>query len=110
MEVFMKNLNSVLQRLVVSEIKESGNKVHQVQARTIKNSVLTALMSDLTDLGVNVGKVEKGFIARVGDLVLNFDVALKPLDYDFESAIQKELDRLAEIEANKKAKSKKSTK
>ena len=106
----MKNLNEVLQNLVGAEIKESGEKVHQVQARTIKSSVLQALMTDLTDNGFNVGKVEKGFIAKVGDLVLNFDVALKPLNYDFESAIQKELDRLAEIEANKQAKSKKSTK
>ena len=106
----MKNLNSFLQKLVLTDIKESNNKVHQVQARTIKSSVLQALMSDLTDLGVDVGKIEKGFIARVGNLVLNFDVSLKPLDYDFETAIQKELDRLAEIEANKQAKSKKSTK
>lgn len=106
----MKNLNEVLQSLVITEIKESGNKVHQVQARTIKNAVLQALMSDLTDLGIDVGKIEKGFIARVGHLVLNFDVAIKPLDYDFETAIQKELDRLAEIEANKQAKSKKSAK
>lgn len=106
----MKNLNSFLQKLVLTDIKESGNKVHQVQARTIKSGVLSSLMNDLTDLGVDVGKVEKGFIARVGHLVLNFDVSLKPLDYDFESAIQKEIDRLAEIEANKQAKSKKSTK
>lgn len=106
----MAELFDILQKLVSAEIRASGEKVHQVQARTIKSNVLTSLMNDLSGSGIKVGKIEKGFIAKVGDLVLNFDVSLKPLSYDFETAVQNELDRLAEIEANKKAKSKKSTK
>jgi hypothetical protein len=106
----MKNLTVALQNLINTEVKESNGKVHQVQSRAIKTALLSALMTDLTDNGFNVGKVEKGFIAQVGAVVLNFDIAIKPLDFDFESAIQKELERLAEIQANKQAKSKKSAK
>lgn len=106
----MKNLSQVLQNLYNTEIKVSGEKVHQVQGRTIKAQILNALMLDLTENGISVGKVEKGFIAKVGDLVLNFDTAIKPLSYDFDTAIIVEQERLAEIELNKKAKSKKSAK
>jgi len=105
----MEKLVSVLNNLVGAEIRKSNDKVHQVQARTIKQSVLNAVKSELADNGFTVGDIEKGFIVKVGDLVFNIDVALKPLSYDFDVAVQDEIKRQAEIKS-RKAKTKKASK
>jgi hypothetical protein len=102
----MEKLVSALNNLVGADVRVSNDKVHQVQARTIKQSVLNAIKNDLNANGFTVGDIEKGFIVKVGEMTLNFDVALKPLSYDFEIAVQDELDRQAEIKS-RKAKTKK---
>ena len=105
----MEKLVSVLNSLVGADVRVSNNKVHQVQARTIKQSVLNAVKSELADNGFTVGDIEKGFIVKVGEMVFNFDVSLKALDYDFDLAVQNEIDRQAEIKS-RKAKTKKAAK
>lgn len=106
----MKNVAEYLQSLEKSEIKESKGKVQQVHARTIKSATLTSLMKDFQDLGFEVGKVQKGFVVRVpndtyGSLVIQVDTILKPLDYDFDNAVENEKQRIAELKS-KKAKKK----
>lgn len=106
----MKKVAEYLQSLEKAEIKESKGKVQQVYARTIKAQTLHNLMKDFQDLGFEVGKVQKGFIVRVpndtyGSLVIQVDTILKPLDYDFDSAVETEKQRIAEIKS-KKAKKK----
>lgn len=103
----MKKIAEFLQSLQNTKIAETNGKVKQVQARTIKSATLSALMSDFTDNGLEVGKVQKGFIVRVpnddyGSLVIQVDAVLKPLDFDFDSAVQAEQKRQAEIKAKKK--------
>ncbi len=105
----MEKLFSALQVLENTDVRVSNNKVHQVQARTIKQSVLNAVKSELADNGFTVGDIEKGFIVKVGEMVFNFDVSLKALDYDFDLAVQNEIDRQAEIKS-RKAKTKKAAK
>jgi hypothetical protein len=102
----MKNLQEFLQSLESVVLKENNGKINQVQARTIKSSSLANLMTDIQDLGFEVGKVQKGFIVRVpnsenGSLVFGLDIQVKSLDYDFDSEVQAEIDRLAEIKARK---------
>ncbi len=105
----MEKLVSVLNSLVGADVRVSNNKVHQVQARTIKQNVLSAVKQELTDNGFTVGDIEKGFIVKVGEMVFNFDISLKALDYDFDNAVNAEIARQAEIKS-RKAKSKKATK
>jgi hypothetical protein len=105
----MEKLFNVMKSFQEADVKVSGSKVHQVQARTIKQSILSALKNELNDNGFTVGDIEKGFIVKVGEMTFNFDVSLKALDYDFESAVQTEIDRQAEIK-DRKAKTKKSAK
>jgi len=105
----MEKLFSALQVLENTDVRVSNNKVHQVQARTIKQSVLNAVKSELTENGFTVGDIDKGFIVKVGELTFNFDVSLKALDYDFDLAVQNEIDRQAEIKS-RKAKTKKAVK
>lgn len=110
----MKNVANYLQNLKGAELSETNGKIKQVQARTIKSAILTALMSEFSEIDFEVGKVQKGFVVRVpnddqGSLVIQVDAVLKPLDYDFDDAVKAEAERLAEIKA-KKSKSKKSAK
>jgi len=105
----MEKLLNALQVLQGADVKVSGSKVHQVQARTFKQAVLGAIKTDLAENGFTVGDIDKGFIVKVGELTFNFDVSLKALDYDFDKAVQDEIDRQAEIKS-RKAKSKKATK
>jgi hypothetical protein len=105
----MEKLFNALQVLQNTDVRVSNNKVHQVQARTIKQSVLNAIKAELSDNGFTVGDVEKGFIVKVGELTFNFDVSLKALDFDFDTAVNAEIARQAEIKS-RKAKTKKATK
>jgi hypothetical protein len=105
----MKNLQEFLQSLESVVFKENNGKINQVQARTIKSSSLANLMKDFQDLGFEVGKVQKGIIVRVpneneGSLVFGIDIQVKPLDYDFDSEIENEKNRLQEIADRKKKK------
>ena len=105
----MEKLVQAMKSFQEVDVKVSGSKVHQVQARNLKQALLSAVKSDLTENGFTVGDIDKGFIVKVGELTFNFDVALKPLDYDFDASIQAEIDRQAEIKS-RKAKSKKTAK
>ena len=105
----MEKLFNALQVLQNADVKVSNDKVHQVQARAFKQAVLTALKNELNDNGFTVGDIDKGFIVKVGELTLNFDVALKPLNYDFDASVQAEIDRQVDIKS-RKAKTKKSAK
>lgn len=108
--IIIKKVAEFLQSLQSAKVGETNGKIKQVQARTIKSAVLTALMSEFSEIDFEVGKVQKGFIVRIpnddhGSLVIQVDAILKPLDYDFDNAVQAEVKRLAEIKAKKKTKS-----
>lgn len=107
----MKKVADYLQNTKGVVYAETNGKMKQTQARAFKSALLDALMTDFTDSGLEVGKVQKGFIVRVpnddlGSLVIQVDAVLKPLDFDYDSAVQAETKRLAEIKS-KKSKSRK---
>jgi hemolysin activation/secretion protein len=107
----MEKLSLALQNLNGFAFKETNGKINQVQSRAVKSNALTELMADFISAGFEVGKVQKGFIVRVpneqlGSIVLGLDIQVKPLDYDFDSEVQAEKDRQAEIKARKDKKKK----
>ena len=105
----MEKLSYSLQNLNGVVFKENNGKINQVQSRAVKSGALSELVADFINAGFEVGKVQKGIIVRVpneqlGSIVLGLDIQVKPLDYDFDSEIENEKNRLQEIADRKKKK------
>jgi hypothetical protein len=107
----MKNFQDLVQSLQGTAFAETNGKIKQTQARTVKASLLSALVAGLD---LEYAKVQKGYIVRIpndehGSIVVGIDLQVKPLDYDFDAEAERERKRQADIKA-KKAKNKKSAK
>lgn len=114
-ELFMTKLQELMNETQEKVFNVNGVKIKQTERNDLKNDTMNALEQDLTEIGLAVGRTEKGIVIALpneneGVIYATVDTAFKHLDYDPQSDIedyQKLLEERAERErkrAEKRAK------
>ena len=92
----MKNLQMVLATLETATLKLSGEKLNQTQRNEFKAKLQSALLSDLTELGIDATLTSDGIVLMVENSVSNiyigFETTIKNLDFDLDGAKQELLE------------------
>lgn len=87
----MKNLLQAIQAVETMDLKVSGEKINQVQRNAIKASIMTAVLADLKEQGVDAVQTVEGIVVRVenetADVFVSLDGSIKNLDFDLQGAI-----------------------
>jgi hypothetical protein len=87
----MKQFAELLTRLAQTKLETSeganGVSIKQTQRNQLKAEMLEALVEGLSELGVSVAKVDKGYAISVpndedGSFTAILDLTIKSLDYD----------------------------
>jgi len=88
----MKNLQNVLATLENATLKLSGEKLNQTQRNEFKAKLMSALMLDLKDVGIDTHNTSDGVVVMVENdttnIYINFETTIKNLDFDLEGAKQ----------------------
>lgn len=109
-ELNMENIAKVLASYKGKSFKVSNGKINQLERNAFKADFVNALALDLSNAGLVVGNVEKGFAVlidndQLGGLSIVLDGVVKGLDYDFDYEVDAEALRVAE-KADKASKAK----
>lgn len=92
----MKNLQNVLATLENATLKLSGEKLNQTQRNEFKAKLMSALMLDLQDLGIDTHNTKDGVVVRVENdttnIYINLEATIKNLDFDLDGAKQELLE------------------
>jgi hypothetical protein len=107
----MKNLQNVLATLENATLKLSGEKLNQTQRNEFKANLQSALLSDLTELGIDATLTSDGIVLMIENSVSNiyigFETTIKNLDYDLQGSKDEYLEKQsAKIERETLAKAK----
>lgn len=107
----MKNLQNVLATLENATLKLSGEKLNQTQRNEFKANLQSALLSDLTELGIDATLTSDGIVLMVENSVSNIYIGLettiKNLDFDLQGSKDEYLEKQnAKVERETLAKQK----
>ena len=107
----MKNLQNVLATLENATLKLSGEKLNQTQRNEFKANLMSALLSDLTELGIDATLTNDGIVLMVENSVSNIYIGLettiKNLDFDLQGSKDEYLEKQnAKVERETLAKQK----
>jgi hypothetical protein len=116
-EIDMKSFADLLTRLAQTklEISEGANgvSIKQTQRNQLKAEMLEALAEGLSDLGVTVAKVDKGYAISVpnedeGSFTAVLDLTIKSMNYDMyaenEAILAKEQEKAEAVLARQREK------
>ena len=104
----MKPLKNTLQEIDTLVLKESADKIQQVQRNQVKQMLMNGLFESLKSNGIQVDKVADGLTVTVdnqeiGAFFVTLDMKVRNLDYDLETEINDYNDKVAEkLETDKK--------
>lgn len=107
----MEKFQNVLTNVKGLVLKESNDKINQVQRNEIKASVLDALQADFAGV-TNVFRTKDGLVLEIqndeiGTFYAVVDFTIKNLDYDVDGAVTEYNEAIAERERKAQAKAEK---
>jgi hypothetical protein len=104
----MEKFQNVLRGIKGLTLKETNDKINQVQRNEMKASVLDALQADFAGV-TNVARTKDGLVLEIqndeiGTFYAVVDFTIKNLDYDLDGAIVDYNESIAERERKAQAK------
>jgi hypothetical protein len=113
----MNNFITLLTRLASTKLETSeganGVSIKQTQRNQLKAEMLEALVDGLSELGVSVAKVDKGYAISVpndedGSFTAVLDLTIKSMDFDMyaenEAIVAKEAEKAEAVLARQREK------